>query len=215
MTMYTRSAERLTPPSRSTPSEQEDGRNGRSLYRFKVKQYHQMIDAAILTEDDPVELIDGWIVEKMPRNAPHDASLTRTARKLIRLVPDEWLVRVQCALTLPTSEPEPDFFIVRGPDILYSRKKPRARDAKVVIEVAASSLPFDRGWKLQLYAAARIPEYWIINVEENRIEVYTEPRGGNRAKYLRQVVYIAGQKLPLNLDGQHIADIPVQDLLPA
>jgi Uma2 family endonuclease len=183
--------------------------------RFTVKQYHDMIEAGILTANDRVELLKGWIVDKMPHNAPHDAGITRTNRRLIQLLPDEWLLLVQCAITLRTSEPEPDFAVVPGPDGLYSRRKPHARDVRLLMEVADSTLLYDRRWKLQLYAESRIPEYWIINVVENCIEVYTNPRGGKAASYRRQVVYTPDQSVPLVLDGRHIADIPVRDLLPA
>jgi Uma2 family endonuclease len=83
------------------------------------------------------------------------------------------------------------------------------------MEVADSTLLYDRRWKLQLYAEAHIPEYWIINVVDNCVEVYTEPKGGKAAGYRRQIVYTIEQPVPLVLDGQHIADIPVRDLLPA
>jgi Uma2 family endonuclease len=210
-----RSAERLTRAATAVVAPQVNGMQDRFAHRFTVKQYHKMIEAGILTKNDPVELLDGWIVEKMPRNAPHDASITGATRKLIRILPHEWLLRVQCALTLRTSEPEPDFTIVRGPDRSYSRRKPQAKDARLVMEVAGSSLLFDRSWKLQLYARARIPEYWVINVVDNCIEVYADPKGGKAAGYRRQSVYTIEQSVPLVLDGRHIADFPVRDLLPA
>lgn len=194
---------------------QVDGIVHRFASRFTVKQYHEMIAAGILTGNDRVELLKGWIVDKMAHNAPHDASVTRTTRRLIRLLPEEWLLLVKCAVTLRTSEPEPDFAIVPGPDVLYSKQKPRARDVRLLMEVADNSLLYDRRWKLQLYAEARIPEYWIINVVENCVEVYTEPKGGKTAGYRNLAIYAVGQSVPLVLEGRHIADIPVRDLLPA
>jgi Uma2 family endonuclease len=159
--------------------------------------------------------LDGWIIEKMTYNPPHNAAMTRTTRRLSRLLPDQWLLLVGGAITLRSSEPEPDFAIVDGPDERYSQRKPLARDVRLLVEVADSTLLYDRRWKLQMYAQARIPEYWIINLVENSIEVYTEPRGGRAATYRKKDVYVAGQSVPLILAGQHIADIPVRDLLPA
>ena len=215
MSTFIRSAERMTLVPKRTIIPRGNGTQDSSLYRFTVKQYHEMIDAGILTENDPVELLDGWIVEKMPRNAPHDASISRTTRKFIHILPDDWVLRVQCALTLRNSEPEPDFAIVRGPERSFSRRKPRARDARLVVEVSARSLLFDRGWKLQLYAGARIPEYWIVNVVDNCVEVYTDPKGGRSPSYRRRVVYTEEPAIRLVLDGRHIADISARDLLPA
>jgi Uma2 family endonuclease len=215
MSTVVRSAQRLTREPTLVAQSNIDGIPHRFTFRFSVKQYHDMIAAGILTANDRVELLKGWIVDKMPHNAPHDAGITRTNRRLSRLLPDEWLLLVQCAITLRTSEPEPDFAIVAGPEHLYSRQKPRARDVRLLMEVADSTLLYDRRWKLQLYAEARIPEYWIINVLDNCIEVYTDPKGGKAAGYRRQKVYTMEKSIPLVLDGRHIADIPVRDLLPA
>lgn len=215
MAAIVQSAQRLTRESAPVAAPQIDGIQHRFAHRFTVTQYHDMIAAGILTAYDHVELLDGWIVDKMPRNPPHDASLSRTNRRLVRVLPDDWVLRGQSAITLRTSEPEPDFAIVRGPESRYSRRKPRARDVRLLMEVAESTLLFDRGWKLQLYADARIPEYWIINVVDNCIEVYADPKGGRAAGYRRQIVYTIEQSVPLVLDGRHIADIPVRDLLPA
>jgi len=215
MSTLARSAERTT--RQSTPVQLLDGAGilHRPAHRFSIAQYHKMIETGILTGNDRVELLDGWIIEKMTYNPPHNASMTRTNRRLSRLLPDQWLLLVQGAITLRSSEPEPDFAIVDGPDERYSRRKPLAREVRLVMEVADSTLLYDRRWKLQMYAQARIPEYWIINLVESRIEVYTDPKSGREATYRRQDVYVVGQSIPLILGDQHIADLPVRDLLPA
>src|SRR5438552_2158980 len=84
-----------------------------TLYRFTVKQYQRMIEIGILTEDDRVELLEGCIVDKMPHNPPHDGTINRINRRLIPILPDGWLLRVQSAITLARSEPEPDLVIVQ------------------------------------------------------------------------------------------------------
>src|SRR5438874_1162323 len=78
------------------------------LRRFTVDEYHQMIDIGILTEDDPVELLEGWVRYKMPRNPLHDSRIEITRRRLAALLPPKWGLRIQSAITLTDSEPEPD-----------------------------------------------------------------------------------------------------------
>jgi hypothetical protein len=82
---------------------------------FTVAEYHRMIQAGIFTEDDPVELLEGWITPKMPRNPPHDGTLDRAEDALAGCLPAGWRVRRQKALTLADSEPEPDIVVCRGP----------------------------------------------------------------------------------------------------
>jgi Uma2 family endonuclease len=184
------------------------------MYRFTVKQYHRLIEAGILTADDRVELLDGRIINKMPRHPPHNGSIGRITRRLVRILPDEWLVRVQCAITLRHSEPDPDFAIVRGPDEVYFRRHPRRRDIGVLIEVADSTLLQDRREKGRLYAQARIPEFWIINLVEAQVEVYTQPRAGRSPGYRQRRDYGTDESVPLVLAGREVARIPVPELLP-
>lgn len=183
-------------------------------YQFTLRQYHRMIEAGILTGNDRVELLEGWIVAKMPHNPPHDGTVTRVTRRLMPILPDECLLRVQSAITLPHSEPEPDFAIVRGPEAVYFRRHPGPRDIALLIEVADSTLLDDRRWKGAIYAAARIPQYWIINLVEMVLEVYTQPRAGKAAAYRRQRSYGIGESVPLVISGRELANIPVNELLP-
>jgi Uma2 family endonuclease len=185
-----------------------------SFYRLSVEQYHRMIEAGVLTEDDKVELLEGWLVNKMPINPPHNSTITRIARHLIPLLPEEWILQVQGAVTLRDSEPEPDFAVLRGPESRYSRRKPQPRDVALMIEVSESSLLLDRGQKGPLYAQARIPEYWIVNLIENRLEVYTEPRAGRAPEYRQRRDYGLEESVPLVLGGREIARITVRDLFP-
>jgi Uma2 family endonuclease len=173
----------------------------RPLYRLTVEQYHQMAEAGILKEGAKVELIEGLLVQKMTRNPPHDASLSCLTRRLARLLPDEWALRVQSAITLRRSEPEPDLVIARGPEEAYLRRHPAPRDIVLLIEVADTSLLDDRTTQATLYANARIPEYWIVNVAGGQIEVYTDPRGGRNPAYRRRRDYGPADEIPLVLDG--------------
>jgi Uma2 family endonuclease len=183
-------------------------------HRFTVRQYHRMIETGILTANDRVELLEGWIVDKMPHNPPHDGTVGRINRRLLRLLPDEWLLRVQSAITLGDSEPEPDLTVVRGPEETYFTRHPRPRDIGVLIEVADSTLLTDRRKKGSLYARFRIPIYWIVNINDECIEVYTQPIGGKSSRYRLRADYPSDQTAPLILGGAEVARIPVHDLLP-
>src|SRR5438132_9738361 len=87
--------------------------------RFTVAEYHRLIDLGILTEDDNLELLEGYLVHKMSRNPPHDAAIQKGTKRWLRLLPPGWDLRVQSAITLAESEPEPDFAIVCGDETAY------------------------------------------------------------------------------------------------
>src|SRR5262249_46180523 len=112
--------------------------------RFSVKEYHRMIDSGILTDEDHVELLEGWIVPKMPRNPPHDTVISVIHnQELGPLLPAGWFCRVQAAVTTDDSEPEPDLAVVRGRERDYLRKHPTPRDMGLVVEVADTTLRRD------------------------------------------------------------------------
>jgi Uma2 family endonuclease len=201
-----------TAPQR--PPQEEDHDLSRRLYRLSVAQYHRLIEAGILTDNDRVELLHGWLIAKMPINPPHNIAITRINRRLLPLLPEPWLLQVQGAITLRDSEPEPDFAVIRGPEETYDRRKPVPRDIALLIEVADSSLLPDRRDKGILYAQARVPQFWIVNLVEAVIEGYTEPKAGKSPAYRQQRTYGADESIPLVLEGQTIALIPVRDFLP-
>jgi Uma2 family endonuclease len=183
--------------------------------RLTVDEYHQMIRAGILKEDDPFELLEGWLVPKMTRNPPHDLALGLTEDEITRLLPAAWFRRGQSAVTTLDSEPEPDVAVVRGPRRRFGQRHPGPEDMALVIEVADSSLQRDRTTKWRLYARAGIPVYWIVNLPEARVEVYTDPTGpADAPAYRQRQDYGPGDSVPLVLDGQPIGQIPVQNLLP-
>ena len=115
------------------------------IHRFTVADYHRMIDAGILTPNSKVELLEGWIVEKMPQNPPHITSITRVLRWLNKVLSeDDWTVRGQGPVTLEKSEPEPDIAVARGPDSRYEKRHPAPGDIGLIIESADSSVLDDR-----------------------------------------------------------------------
>src|SRR5438105_578987 len=99
-----------------------------ALRRFSVAEYHKMIKTGILKPDDRVELLEGWIVNKMPQKPPHSNSITRANRRLARILSDHWTLRVHAPITLSGSEPEPDIVLARGAEELYDQRHPRPAD---------------------------------------------------------------------------------------
>ena len=185
------------------------------LYRFSVDQYHQMIAAGVFASNDRAELVDGWVVEKMPHNPPHDATIQVAEDSLSAKLPAGWRVRVQLAITTDDSQPEPDLALVRGHVRSYLQQHPRPADIGVLIEVSDSTIVQDRSVKGPLYARAEIRIYWIINLVDQSVEVFTDPTGPAAAPtFRRQQTYQRGESVPLVLDGNQIALIPVDDLLP-
>jgi Uma2 family endonuclease len=184
--------------------------------RFTVDEYHQMIEAGILHEDDPVELLEGWIVPKMGRNPPHDAMISViTMDVLPQRVPPGWFFRGQSAVTTTTSEPEPDVAVIRGRARDYFDRHPGPAEMALVIEVADSSLARDRSLKGRIYAAASVPVYWIINIVDHQIQVYTDPTGLDASPLYRTCHEDRlGDFVPLIIDGRDLGPIPAQELLP-
>ncbi len=183
--------------------------------RFSVAEYHQLIDIGLLTENDNLELIEGYLVLKMSRNPPHDSSIHLALRKLLRCLGPDWSVRIQSAITLSDSEPEPDLAVVRGDERRYTVHHPTPADVGLVIEVADSTLLGDRADKGRIYSRAGIANYWIINLIDRQVEVYSSPSGpGASAAYGHRTDYGAADQLPLVLDGIVVASIAVRELLP-
>ena len=172
-----------------------------------------MIRAGILQEGDPVELLEGWIRFKMPRNPHHDAVIDKTQRALLARFPD-WRARVQSAITTADSEPEPDVVLAPGPADRYRTHHPTPNEIALVIEVADSSLEFDRDEKGRVYARAGIPIYWIINLRDSTIEVYSAPASNQGTpSYQRRDVYTVHDLMPLSVPGMAATSIPVQELV--
>ena len=156
------------------------------LHRFTVDEYFRMVDAGILHEDDRVELIHGVILEMSPINRPHALAVT-LARKLFDTglsgrasVYEEKPMRLESLASVP----EPDICICSNPDVMaYGTDSTKAL---LVVEVADSTLRYDLSTKVQLYAEAEVPEYWVVDLQNEALHVFREPQDGayqNRAKH--------------------------------
>lgn len=185
-----------------------------TFHRLTVAQYHQMISTGILPEGEPIELIEGYMVEKMSRGTPHDETMDFLDRALATLISSGWFVRTQRAITLSDSEPEPDYAIVRGAPVRNRGHHPLATELSLVIEVSDSTLALDRTHKARVYARAGIPVYWVVNVIDKQIEVYTQPSGPCESPaYAKQEVFAAGSSVPVILDANTVGTIAVSDVM--
>jgi Uma2 family endonuclease len=143
---------------------------------FTIDQYHQMIASGVLTEGDRVELINGEILEMVAIGSRHGAQVKRLNRLFSGLLEPSVLISVQDPVELgPRSEPEPDVALLRWRDDFYATSHPQASDVYLVIEVADSTLDYDRSVKALLYSRSDIFEYWIVNLQDNVIEVHRQP----------------------------------------
>jgi len=198
------------PVPRISPAEPAE-----ELWRLSIDKYHAMIREGILTEDDPVELLEGLLIRKMSKNPPHTVATSLVRKALERLVQAGWHVNTQEPITCEDSEPEPDVKVVRGAPRDYLNRHPGPQDVALVVEVSDSSLTQDRGVKKRLYAVARIPVYWIVNLLERQIEVYTDPSGpAEQPDYGHRQDFHAADNVPLVIEGREIGHIAVADLLP-
>lgn len=209
------SAARVTRPPKPAPILPLVAAWGRPVARFTVDQYHRMIDAGVFVGVPRCELIRGYVLEKSVPGPPHSKTTSRLYRRLSALFPEAgWFVGSQDSITLTGSEPEPDFFAAVGPDDRYDDRHPGPKDLVLVVEVSDSSLGFDRGTKLAVYAASKIVQYWIIDVNARRVEVYTNPRGGKNPGYKTVAEYGPGEVVPVVVGGADLGAVAVADLLP-
>lgn len=183
--------------------------------RFTVAEYHKLIEIGVLTENDRLELLDGYLVEKMPHDPIHDGTLQKVNRRLLALLPTGWEARVQMVVTLSHSEPEPDLAVVRESPNSYMTSHPGPADIALLIEVSNTTLDSDRDDKIPLYARDGIAVYWIVNLIDRQIEVYEQPSGPTSSPtYGSRRTYKPGDAIPFALGGASVGTIPVNDLLP-
>jgi len=182
--------------------------------RWSVAEYHRLIDTGFLGEDDPVHLLEGNMVLRTPPNPPHSNSVTRSIRTLVRILPDAWQLRSEQPITLPDSEPQPDITLALGDHTTFRNRHPGPSDIGLLVEVADTSLIVDRVDMGRIYARAGLPVYWIINIVDRQVEVYTDPRPNAPVPaYATRTDYRPGDVVPLILDGQQIARLLVDELL--
>lgn len=155
--------------------------------RFTVDEYYRMAGAGILGENDRVELIDGEVTVMSPIGKGHAACVGRLTLRLVESVGKHALVWVQNPIHLGEfAEPQPDVALLRPRRDFYAKGHPGPKDVLLLIEVSDETLRYDRRVKLPLYARAGIPEVWIVDLKNERVEVHRRPRANGYAETKRR-----------------------------
>src|SRR5437588_4070736 len=146
---------------------------------FSITEYKRMAETGILSEDDRVELIEGEVVEMSPIGSRHAACVRRLDALFNQGLGGAAQVSAQNPVLIDDySQPEPDVALLKPRDDYYSEEHPAARDVLLVVEVADTSVEYDRQVKAPLYARAGVGEMWLVNLQEDAVEVYTRPESG-------------------------------------
>jgi Uma2 family endonuclease len=183
------------------------------LHRITVDEYDRITASGALEDPSRIELIDGYMVDKMAKNPEHSFSTIETYQALANRLPAGWSARQEQPVRIPAyNEPEPDIAVVRGTNADYRHRRPTPGDVAMLVEVADSTLSQDRGVKLAAYATDGIPVYWIVNLVDRQVEVYTRPTKAGR--YRSRKDYKPGQQVPVVIAGQQLPPIAVDDILP-
>ena len=165
----------------------------RSLFRMTVDQYERLVATGLL-DGQQIELINGFLVQKMGKNPPHSWTVEALREEFGSLQLSGWSLRQEQPVAIPDlNEPEPDLAVVFGTKDDYARRHPRPGDVGLLIEVADSTLDKDRGPKLLAYARGGIPVYWIVNLIERQLEIHTGPTS---VGYQDRSVMAAGEECP-------------------
>lgn len=166
--------------------------------RFSVAEYRRLGECGVLSPDDRVELLEGWIVPKMNQHPAHGFAVGALNEWLQRNVPSGFIVRCQLPITTANSEPEPDLAVVRGSHADFRERHPSGIDCRLVIEVADSSVERDR-LKAAIYSSAEVEEYWILNLTDRRLEEFTKPSAKG---YQATTTSADDEQVELNLSDQ-------------
>lgn len=187
----------------------------RSVHRFTIQEYERLTKIGFFNPGDRSELIDGWLVDKMAHNAQHAGAVDVANDAIAALLPGDWTTRSQLPVRLPgNNAPEPDVAVVPAPKQQYMARHPTEKDVALVVEIADTSLDEDRRLKVPQYAKAKIAVYWIVNLVDRCVEVYTQPRGGKNPTYRQRTDYGPDDAVPVVIGGKQVGTIVVKDLLP-
>lgn len=205
----------LISPSKPTPSSAALDTAALPLFRMSADTYKAMTASAALGPDDHVELLEGLLAQRLSKNPPHEAAITRLQRRLLRTLPESVLLRQQAPIDLGESLTEPDLSIVRASPDDCAQRHPTAADTLLVVEVSDNSRKTDLTTKLRIYAQAGIPRYWVVNLLDRRIELYSQPDpAATPPTYNLRQPFGPDTSVPLSLPDITPASIPVADLLP-
>jgi Uma2 family endonuclease len=197
------------------------------IWPLSLDDYHRMVETGIVGEDTPIEFIEGYLVAKDQGRGPgmghgpaHALAVSNVSELLTVVLAATYAVRCQLPVTLPPeavprtgSEPEPDLVVADGPRVRYSDHHPGPAEIHLIIEVADSSLAYDRTAKARLYALAGVPLYWIVNLIDRRLEIYADP-DNNLGRYRSQEFRAEDEAVVFARVGLTPVTFQVKDLLP-
>ena len=162
-------------------------------YHFTVESFYNMYEAGIFKQDERVELIEGEIIQMTPVGSWHSAVVDRLNDLFVERFKAFAIVRIQGPVILSNiSEPLPDVVVMKRREDYYESGHPNPEDVLLIVEVSDSTLRFDKEIKVPLYARSGIAEVWIVNLNEDCIEVYREP---SLSGYNKNIVFKRGQKI--------------------
>ena len=175
-------------------------KTGYSRHRWTVAKYHRMMETGLLSKADRVELIEGELIAMAPIGSPHGGEVNYLVRCFAPLMAqDKIVLAVQNPVTLPDdSEPQPDIAVLRWRDDFYRKSHPLPENVLLIIEVADTTTQYDRDIKIPLYARHHIPEVWLIDLQQRRLESYRQPEQG---EYCQVNFFSKGSISPEQLAG--------------
>jgi Uma2 family endonuclease len=174
--------------------------------RITVDEYERIIASGSLNEPKKVELIDGYMVTKMSKSAEHGFFTKEALKALEKLLPPGWTWRQEQPVRIPPyDEPEPDIAVVWGSDVDYRHRIPDVPDVGLLVEVSRTNITADRQ-QGNFYGRAGIPVYWIVNLVDRQVEVYTDP---GPSGYVSRTDFSSGQYVPVVVDGAQVGQVAV------
>ncbi len=182
--------------------------------RFTPDEYLRMAEVGVLKPAEKTELICGEVRTMLPTGRPHWVRVAELVMRLSRFLPSsDWCVVSQSTIEVNDSMPEPDIVVLRGNSHTFLQRDPKPEEIALVIEVADSSLSFDRGSKLALYASAGVSDYWIVNIRDKQIETYSSPEKSPETSQFRTVkTFRQGELATHTFSGDLLFTIEVNDL---
>ncbi len=176
------------------------------LRKFTVEQYHRLGELGVLTPEDNVELLEGWIIEKINQRPIHGFLVRLLNDLFVNALPCGWICQCQLPIATERSEPEPDLAILKGTHEDFRTHHPQGHDCVLIVEVADSSLEKDRA-KAAIYRAAGVGEYWIVNVAEACVEQYCLSANSGE----QPIIWQADRSISFMVDNTQI-DVDLQRL---
>ena len=201
-----------TAPDERMTSQADPGWIPSPLYRLTLDQYEAMVDSGVFSGRERFHLINGLLVAKMTQNDLHATADELCGQALGHIIPAGWHVRAAKPIRIPSqaSKPEPDRCVTRGSIRDYLHRSPEPADIALVVEISDSSLSDDRKQAV-VYAGGGIPVYWIVNLVDRQVEVYTNP---GPTGYQSRRDYLPGDSIPVRIGSSQLPPLVVDEILP-